>query len=289
VVPTRLGAGAAYAQVRTDPWEELAIVAGARVEASPRYGTAVAPRLAVVVRPVDTLALRASGGRGYRAPSAKEVGFVFDHSALGYRVLGNDDLLPETSWGFQADVSWRADPALELRAGGFANWVSDLIDLRLAETQSGSAGIDDYTYVNVGEARTSGATASVRVRADEWFRAEAGYAYLFTRDEALQRPLPGRPPHTFLVSARGDTPIGLSLDARFRAVLDAYLEDTLRAPAFATLDLRVAQTAWPGGSVYAGVLNVAVVQKDPLRLGDQRPVEGRTFYLGLEAELPPEE
>jgi len=28
------------------------------------------------------------GGRGFRAPSSKELGFVFDHSFYGYRVLG---------------------------------------------------------------------------------------------------------------------------------------------------------------------------------------------------------
>lgn len=288
VPPTQLGGGAGYGQVRFDPWDELSVVGGARVEGSARYGVAVAPRLAVAVRPLESLTLRVSGGRGYRAPSAKEVGFTFDHSAFGYQVLGNPELSPESSWGFQADVVWRVDRRLELKASGFANWVTDLIDLRLADVPSGVAGVDAYQYANVGEARTSGASAGVRARAGEWVRVEAGYSYLFTRDEAAQRPLPGRPPHTLLVSATVDTPIGLSLYGRLRGVLDAYLEDTLRAPAFATLDLRVAQRTWPGGSAFLGVLNLLGVQKDAGRPGDQRPIEGRTFYLGVEAELPPE-
>jgi outer membrane receptor for ferrienterochelin and colicins len=242
-----------------------------------------------LVSPHRTLSLRQSGGRGYRAPSAKEVGFVFDHSVFGYRVIGNPNLVPETSWGLQADAGWRAHRFVELRASGFANWVDDLIDLQLAPASTGLAGVDDHTYVNVGAARTSGAGASVRVRAHEWLRAEAGYTYLFTRDETIDRPLPGRPPHTFVVSAFAQTPIGLAGYARFRAVLDAYLEDTLRAPAFATLDLRVSQKTWPGGEVYAGVLDLLGVQKDPDRPGDQRPAEGRTFYLGLSSELPPME
>jgi outer membrane receptor for ferrienterochelin and colicins len=286
VVPTQLGGGATYAQVRVDPVEEIAIVLGGRIEASPRYGVAAAPRLALLVRPHPTLSLRLSGGRGYRAPSAKEVGFSFDHSVFGYRVIGNPDLSPETSWGLQGDVGWKLHRFVELRANGFANWVDDLIDLELAETSSGLTGVDDYTYVNVGAARTSGAGASIRARAHEYLRAEAGYAYLFTRDETIDRPLPGRPPHTFLVSAFTQTPIGLSLYARFRAVLDAYLEDTLRAPAFATLDVRVAQKTWPGGEAYAGVLDLLGAQKDPERAGDQRPAEGRTFYLGISSEFP---
>lgn len=288
VEPTQLGAGATYAQVRVDPIPEMSLLGGARVEASPRYGAAVAPRLAVAVRPVEAVSIRLSGGRGYRAPSAKEIGFVFDHSVFGYRVIGNLDVSPEASWGLQGDVAWRVDSGLELRASGFANWVTELIDLRLAPTSSGQAGVDDYTYVNVGEARTSGANAGVKALAADWLRVEVGYGYLFTRDEVTQRPLPGRPPHTLLVSAYAETPIGLSFYSRFRAVLDAYLADDLRAPAFATLDVRVSQETWPGGSVYAGVLNLLGARKEANRPGDQRPVEGRTIYVGLEAALPAE-
>ncbi len=44
-----------------------------------------------------------------------------------------------------------------------------------------------------------------------------------------------------------------------------------------------------GGQVYAGLLNALGVQKDPTRLGDQRPAQGRTVYLGLIAEIPSED
>ena len=288
VQPTQIGVGAAYAQVRTDPVEQLSIVAGGRVEGSDRYGVAAAPRLAVAARPWRDLTLRLSGGRGYRAPSAKEIGFVFDHSVFGYRVIGNPELLPETSWGLQADVEWRPHKLVQLRAAGFANWVDELIDLRAAGTST-IAGVDDYTYVNVGQARTSGAEARIRVRAVPWLLAEAGYSYLFTRDEEAQRPLPGRPPHTLLVSARAEAPIGLSFAGRLRVVTDAYIDDATRAPPFGVLDVRVAQKTWPGGEAYAGMLNGLGAEKDPLRFGDQRPVEGRTFYLGVSADLPPPE
>src|SRR5690606_15410637 len=111
-----------------DPWQELSVVAGVRVEGSDRYGAAVAPRLAVAVRPYERLSIRLSGGRGYRAPRAKEIGFVFDHSVFGSRVIGNPDLMPETSWGLHGDVEWRPTREISVRAGGYANWVEQLID-----------------------------------------------------------------------------------------------------------------------------------------------------------------
>lgn len=287
VEPTTLGNGAAYTQVKFDPIEYISATVGARIEASPRYGAAAAPRVAIAVLPTDGLVFRASGGRGYRVPTAKEIGFVFDHSTFGYRVIGNPDLDPETSWGFQVDGEWKAAKALTLRASGYGNWVDQLIDLRPAEESTGPSGVDDYTYVNVGQAFTGGAQASIRVKAHEHVRAEAGYAYIFTRDQETQRPLPGRPPHTLMASIFAETPIGLSFYGRARVVTDAYLDDDSRTPSFGTLDLRVAQKVWPGAQAYAGVLNVLGVQKDPLREFDQRPIEGRTLYLGLAAELPP--
>lgn len=286
VVPTQLGGGSLYSQVRFDPIDWFSGSLGGRIEASPAYGVAAAPKLSVVFLPIKELAIRAGVGRGYRAPTAKEVGFVFDHSSLGYRVIGNPDLVPETSWGGNADVEIRPTKGLQFKVAGYANHVEDLIDYRLAGT-SEIAGVDDYTYLNVGEAITSGVEASVAVKAHDYVRAEAGYSYAFSRDLETARPLPGRPPHTLLVSVTADTPIGLGFYGRARMTTDAYLEDDLRTPPFATLDLRVSQKLWAGAQAYAGVLNLMGVQKDVARIGDPRPIEGRTFLVGLSADLPP--
>ncbi len=286
VVPTQLGSGALYSQVRFDPLDWFSGTVGGRVEASPKYGFAAAPKLSVVFLPMKELAIRASVGRGYRAPTAKEVGFVFDHSTFGYRVIGNPDLVPETSWGVQGDVELRPTRALQFRVAGYANWVSELIDLRVAGS-SDVAGIDDYTYLNVGRALTSGVEAVAIVKATEFVRAEAGYTYAFTRDQELERPLPGRAPHTLLVSVTADTPIGLSFYARARVATDAYIDDELRTPSFGTLDLRLSQRLWSGAQAYGSVLNLLGAQKDPSRIADPRPIEGRTFLVGLAADLPP--
>jgi outer membrane receptor for ferrienterochelin and colicins len=286
VEPTTLGQAALYGQARVDPVDALSLSVGARLEASPRHGATAAPRVALAIRPSERLTLRLAGGRGYRVPSAKEVGFTFDHSSIGYRVIGNPDLQPETSWGLSGDISARVDKRLELLLGGYANWVDQLIDLRLAPGSATTTGVADYTYVNVGEARTAGFTAGAKGRVQSWLRAEVGYAYLFTRDEEAQRPLPGRPPHTLLSSLHAEAPIGLEVYLRARTVLDAYLDDELRAPGFSMLDLRLSQALGGGFRAYVGALNLLDSRRAPTRLGDQRPIEGRSFYLGVEAALP---
>lgn len=285
VPTTTLGSAALYGQLAWDVREWLTVLAGARGEAHLRYGGVVAPRLALAIKPSKKLTLRASVGRGFRAPSAKEFGFVFDHSYYGYRVDGNPDLAPETSWGVNGDASFTPKRRLVLRVGGFVNWIRDLIDVDL-DPKLTAGGIAEYQYRNIGEARTAGFQLDGSWRVSPALKVEAGYAYLWTRDDTNARPLEGRPPHTVYSSAQINLPWKLELYARWRTVTDAFIDVSVRSPGFSTFDARLARALWNKAQAYAGVTNILDVQKDPARLGDQRPIEGRTFYIGIRSEYP---
>ena len=282
---TMLGSAALYGQLAYKILDKLTLLPGVRGEMHLRYGAVVAPRLAVAYRPTEAVTIRASGGRGFRAPSAKEFGFAFDHSIYGYRVAGNPNLSPESSWGVNGGLTVKPVRDLTLSGGVFANWIRDLIDVDVNPTST-TGGVQDYTYRNVGSARTFGFQIDAAWKAASWLRAEAGYAYLWTRDDTLGRPLQGRPPHTVYSSIRGDLPARVQLYLRWRGVTDAYLEEGVRTVGFQTLDARVSRPIWPGSMAYVGVLNALGARKEPARPGDQRPIMGRTVYLGLTAELP---
>jgi len=288
VTPVRLGSIAPYGQLQWKLGETFTVLPGVRGELHSRYGSAVTPRLATSYWPTQVLQLRASIGRGFRTPSAKELGFSFDHSVFGYRVLGASDLRPETSWGTNADVTLRPQRSWRLRAGAFMNWVDDLIDLDLAGG-SGSGGVVDYRYKNFGKARTFGAQLDGFVELGPRFRAELAYDYLWTRDDLNDRPLGGRPPHTVTTSLRATPFWKLEGYARFRVVTDAFVSAESRSPGYATVDLRVGRELWPRSQAYLGVLNLLDVQQDPGRVGDLRPPLGRVLYVGFRAEFPWEE
>ncbi|WP_153819582.1 TonB-dependent receptor plug domain-containing protein [Polyangium spumosum] len=288
LVPVTLGSVAGYAQLGWRLLDSLTLLAGGRAEMHLRYGGVAVPRLALAYQPTENVTVRASVGRGFRAPAAKEIGFAFDHGALGYRVLGNPDLGPETSWGTSGDVSFKSRAGLLLRGSVFANWIDGLIDIDIRPAAS-QGGVDDYTYRNIGRARTFGAQIDGAVTLSRVLRAEAGYSYLWTRDDENLRPLEGRPPHTVVTALRAELPLRIELVLRYRMVTDAFLDEGLRTPGFQTIDARIARPVVGGFRAYAGVLNALGVQKDPGRLGDQRPVQGRTLYLGLTADLPAEE
>jgi outer membrane receptor for ferrienterochelin and colicins len=285
VLPQRYGSVAPYAQLQWKFGEKFTVLPGVRAEVHSRYGRAVTPRLAIAVKPVNEIIVRASVGRGYRAPSAKELGFTFDHSLFGYRVLGAPDLRPETSWGTNADITYQPSSKGRIRAGAFMNWVDDLIDLDLASGSGGST-VVDYQYKNFGKARTFGAQLDGFVQIAPSLRAEFSYDYLWTRDDLNDRPLGGRPPHTVTAAVRATPFWKLEGYARLRVVADAFVSTELRTPGYAMVDLRIGRELWPKSQAYAGVLNLLDTHQQAGRVGDLRPPLGRVFYVGLSAEFP---
>jgi outer membrane receptor for ferrienterochelin and colicins len=282
-------AAAPYGQLSWKLADWLTVMPGVRAELNSRFGTAVTPRLALASR-WDRFTTRASFGRGFRTPSAKELGFAFDHSVFGYRVIGSPELKPETSWGMNADVTYQRGEANRLwriRAGAFSNWVNDLIDLDVASGSS-AGGVVDYRYRNLGQARTVGAQFDVMAQWGDHFRADISYDYLWTRDDLNIRPLSGRPPHTVTASAR-IVPFApassFELYVRFRAQASAFVSPEVRSPGTTQLDVRASLPMWKDAHAFVGVLNAFDVRQDAGRVGDLRNPLGRLFYIGIRSEF----
>ena len=288
VAPQRLSSGAAYAQLGYRVTDSLTVMPGVRGEIHTRYGAVVAPRLALAYQPSEQVTLRASGGRGFRAPSAKEYGFVFDHSVIGYRVLGNPALEPETSWGVNGDVTLRPSRIWRVRVGGFYNWVSNLIDFTVAPVQADPT-VVDYIYVNVDRARTAGTDTSLRVEPLDGIVGTLAYAYLYTHDDEHGGPLPNRPPHTVTASASAKLPAHLDVLVRYRLTARTFVTDELDTPAYSLLDARVGYRPADPIEFYLGATNLLDAQRDPHSPGDARPTLGRIFYVGVRGDLGDDE
>src|SRR5690606_40707851 len=65
---------------------------------------------------LPSLALRASAGRGFRAPDFKELYLDFVNATAGYAVVGNPGLRPETSTNLTLGAEW-AERSEERRVG----------------------------------------------------------------------------------------------------------------------------------------------------------------------------
>lgn len=256
----------------------VSIVPGARFAWSEQWGAHWTPRLAGLYRPIPSVGLRASIGRGYRAPAFKELYIEFLNIGAGfaYTVRGNPDLMPETSTNFTGSVEWAAGP-IYLRAQGFHNRFDDFIETRLV---GDSSGVTVYTYGNIEEGYTRGMEFEGGF-VHGGFRAEGGYSYTQARNTVADQPLLGRSPHTARLALENPLVLGLrgALTGLYTGRTPVMQTDEgaiLDRDGFFRLDLRLARPIRADVELTGGVKNV--FDTDP---GEWPGFAGRHLYLGL--------
>jgi outer membrane receptor for ferrienterochelin and colicins len=232
----------------------LLVTPGTRLSWSDRWGSFVAPRLAALWRPRDALAIRASLGRGYRAPDFKELYLSFVNDAAGYAVFGNPDLSPERSTSASLSTEWTGARSF-VRASAFNSNYRDFIETRAPDAM----GV--YTYGNIDRGYARGFEVEGGLLVSTW-RLETGGERLWTRDEASGSELLGRPPYTIRTSVSGPIVGSLLGSARFAYIgrtpisRDDVAGETSYRGAFPQLDLRISRSLGSQLQLGAEFLNV---------------------------------
>lgn len=231
----------------------------------------------------DLLAdLRLSYGQGYRVPNLKERFYSFDHSHLGYIVIGNPNLKPESSDSYQLGLSlvqnerWNADFNL------FWNDVKDLIqtDYDNATTLNG---ITQYSYNNVAKAETKGFESSVKWNLTPYFSLNGAYTYTEAKDKTTNTLLTRRPKHIARLGADYALNDQVDLTFRTRYQSDEYGDSANQhsSPSWITFDSQVDYRINKYISAFAGIDNIFNEQRDFSAAFDYRPISGRYTYMGL--------
>ncbi len=270
-------------------WE---LLPGFRYQDDSDFGTHFAPKLNVMMTPewfpkVETR-LRLGVGTGYRVPSLKERHFLFDHSALGYMVLGNPALIPEKSESFQAGFDMTHENGFRTEVSLFHNDIEDLIDTDRNAERSASTGLSIFEYVNIAKARTRGADIIFDYRFNPQFSADLGYSYLDAIDRSTGNQLTQRPKDQIKIGidwrlVRWNSEISLRGTYQSDEFVDAA--NTIVSPAWTTLDLKYNQPLREGLTFFVGIDNLTDEHRSPLRAGqDFRPKKGRFLYIGLRLE-----
>ncbi|MFY3385244.1 TonB-dependent receptor plug domain-containing protein [Paracidovorax sp. MALMAid1276] len=266
----------------SDTWE---VLLGLRGQNDSDFGSHWAPKVSVRAHLLDAGGwkgtLRASLGQGYRVPNLKERHYLFDHSALGYRVIGNPHLQPESSTSLQLGGTLARGDGLALEVNTFHNRVRDLIQTDLANA-SVVDGIANYTYANVARARTSGVESSVRWQATPALALNAAYTYTRTREETTGLELTRRPRDIVRLGADWRVHSSTTLSLRLRHQSSELADTTTRArgPAWSTLDLALNYRLSHATTLFAGVNNLTNTQRDFGNPADFGPIAGRFVYLG---------
>jgi len=270
-----------------DTWE---LVLGLRAQDDSDFGMHLAPKIGLRANLPTGEAwktvLRANFGQAYRVPNLKERHYLFDHSALGYVVLGNPNLKPESSNSFQLGGTAIWNERLSLSANLFHNRVRDLIQ---TDTDSFTVidGIAAYTYRNVSRARTQGLETGAKWQASSALALNAGYTFTDTEDLNTGQELTRRPRSIARIGLdwQLQPATELSLRARHQSSELAASGSPARSPGWATLDFVVNQKLGRNVTAFLGVKNLTDRQRDFSNASDFGPVAGRFVYLGARISL----
>ena len=183
---------------------KLTLVPGGRLDFSPplQKGSVLfmaTPKLGVKYNPTEKTALRLSYGMGYKIPTLKEKYWIFKHSyapgAGNFILYGNPNLVPEKSHSFNIGVEQNVKNLFKISAGGYFNYILDLIDSVVTEASS-SPQIREYR--NVDKAMTYGGDILISSDMDR-LHVKVGYAYtgakFFDKDNGRWENLALRVPH----------------------------------------------------------------------------------------------
>lgn len=274
--------------------DTLEILPGIRYQHDSDFGGYLSPKINVMYGPdwIDNADLkwRLGIGHGYRVPTLKERHYTFDHSALGYMVIGNPDLTPETSNSLQFGG--------ELNTGNFRtdinfyyNDIKNLISTSLdqeASDQTGMDGtdkIDIYTYENIGEAVTQGVDFSTSYLFTKNLNTQFSYTYLQAEDKKTGLALTNRPEHLAKIQMSYKVPaIASTFSIYGNYQSEEYLdsENLIISPEYSTADFKVNTSLDHGITVFMGVDNLTNTTRNTASSGqDFRPEIGRFIYLGF--------
>lgn len=200
--------GYAYIQSELKASEKITLIGGARYDHNELFAAAFSPKLALQYKLNPKFSVKASIGRGFKAPDFRQLYLNFTNTAAGsYSVFGSveaqkiinelnrigqisslepafyqlNNLQPEYSTGLNIGVSFQ-NTQWHITANLFRNNIDNLIDSRLVAYKTGGAQI--FSYLNVKNAFTQGIETDIKFKYNARWSFAAGYQFLLTGDQA---------------------------------------------------------------------------------------------------------
>lgn len=263
--------------------------AGVRVDRHSIFGSAVSPKVAANYHLASDVYVRASYGRGFRAPDIGQLYYRFLNPSSIYQVIGNPTLQPEyaNSWqvGAEAVVGDRrarfgvnfyrndVDDLIESVSLGFVTSQAQLMEILERE------GLDPsfrpvlnrqlLTYKNVNDAVTQGVELDSEVALRSNLTLAGAYTFLDARDQRTDLELTNRSRHQGHVRLAWQLDrIGLRANVRgtflssWIATRSASTGVETRADGFGIWDAYVSQRIARGLSAFMSLENLTDSQ-DP--------------------------
>lgn len=193
-----------FAQINAS-WQHMQFLLGSRIQYDSDFNWHQAWRGSVSYQQAigqHNFQWRVGAGQSYRVPNLKERYYIFDHSNLGYMIIGNDELVPETADNLSAGLKWQYSAAEDWQFSTDVNLhytdADDFIITTANADLSQQAGVDVFVYSNVEKAVIQGFDLALSAESThtKW---QVNYSYLDAKDGTQQR-LAERPRHLLKTS-----------------------------------------------------------------------------------------
>ena len=262
------------------------MIFGLRYQIHSDYPTEFIPKISTKYRINRSFGIRGSISKGYRTPSLKERFYVFDHSNLGYMVIGNKNLSPEKSIGINIGADYQLSNKASYSCNLFNNNLQNLIQTQYDPAQS-SGRLAIYTYDNVGKATTRGIESKFSYSSSENLSLSFAHTYLKAFAGENSNELPGRPTHSIKLSTfykpTTTTDFQLRINRESEIWSDANLEQ--RSPAQIQIDISIQKRIDNQANLFVEIRNILNERRDLQIIGDLRPIRGRMIDSGLSINL----
>jgi outer membrane receptor for ferrienterochelin and colicins len=269
-------------EIEFDP--SWSLVLGNRFDRHEEYGWHNSPRAYLVHHVNDALTIKGGGGRGFKAPTLKQLSPGY--SAIGgggmFTIYGNPDLEPEINTAYEISADYRAD-GWSLNVGLFQNNVRGLIQT-VCVANCGQRGREIRNYDNVDKARIRGLELGGDIELPANLHWGVNYTYLDAIDRSDDRRLGDRARHL------ASTQLQWTPTSRFTGQLRgeyvgsqlSYSSNTAYAvPAYSLWHLELTQRLTDTLSVRGGIENLT--DKDFSDPSDSFTFAepGRTYHVGV--------
>ena len=302
-----------WLQDRLQPFRNLTVTLGGRLQNHSRYGNRLVPKIGLVYRLTDRLVLRGSYGKGFRAPDLGQLYYRFANPASFYQVIGNPNLRPETSESFSAGA-WYQRGRYRIGLHLYRHNLDDLIDSYTVGTPQTTAqlaallapyGIPlsfnpllnrlTFIYLNLNRARTEGFELNGDIALTPQIRLEGAYTLLDGVDRATGLLLPQRHRHQGYLKAEYNNRRWGALTNLRGTFFSKWPLNPMAGTygyGYQIWDLYASKRLGAGFQAFGAIDNLADSRDrkldNPVPTFD-RPDYGRTFRIGLRYTFTQEE
>ena len=293
-----------FAQADWKASRKLSVIAGLRADIHEVHGFNATPKASAMMQ-AGLLSLRANYAMGFRTPSLKELYMKWNNQGM-FWLIGNPDLKPERNNYLSLSAELNKG-RLNASLNAYANWFSEKIEGIWA---TGTSGMQEYRYTNIGRNRLTGLEVNLRLRAARMLCLFGSYSFLAsTKTDGYQ--LTASAPHSATARIEFNSHVadyetilnicGTLQGAKDYSVLDAIETFGMsgqqssaaaasgayydaHTDAYSIWDVTLTQNIWKHFALSAGLRNIFDYHADVVSFNSSVS-PGRNFFCSMRASF----